>query len=129
MIDRLLRRSAQVDRKRRMELRDAAQLDVDQARAALAEAQVALDRTEGMVALARTRLEAHFPGLPLPIEAPDLPLPEVADARLSQLRDQVVANSHELAAAQAEARPMASVADRMDRDRLADPSVGVRLFS
>ncbi|KEO89103.1 transporter [Erythrobacter longus] len=114
---------------RRMELRDAAQLDVDQARAALAEAQLALDHSEGSAAMARARLEVHFPRLPLPIEAPDLPRPEIADARLSQLRDQVVANSHEIGAAQAETRRMASVADRMGRDRLADPSVGVRLFS
>lgn len=114
---------------RRMHLRDAARLDVDLARAALAEARVALDRSEGGTALARARLEAHFPGLPLPIEAPDLPSPEISDTRLSQLRDLVVLNSHEIGAARAEAKRRASIADRMEKDRLADPSVGVRVFS
>jgi len=114
---------------RRMELRDAAQLDVDRARAALAGARLTAERSRGMAALARTRLEAHFPNLPLPTEAPEIPLPDMPVARLSQLRDLVVFNSHEIAAAEAEARRMAAVADRMDRDRIADPSIGIRVFS
>ena len=114
---------------RRMQLRDAAQLDVDQARAALAAARLAAEQSGGMAALARTRLATHFPALPLPVEAPDVPLPEIADARLSQLRDHVISNSHEIAAAEAEARRMAAVADRTGKDRLADPSIGVRVFS
>ena len=115
--------------KRRHELRDAAQLDVDQASAALAAARLAAEQSGGMAALARTRLANHFPALPLPAEAPDVPLPAMAEARLSQLRDLVISNSHEIAAAEAEARRMAALADRTDKDRLADPSVGVRVFS
>lgn len=114
---------------RRMQMRDASQLDVDQSGAALANARVALERSEGMVALMRTRLEAQFPGLPLPLEAPAMPAPDISEARLSQLREQVVSNSHEIAAAQAQARQMASIAARAERDRFADPSVGVRVFS
>jgi outer membrane protein TolC len=114
---------------RRMELRDAAQLDVDRARAALAAARLAAERSQGMAALAQTRLEAHFPNLPLPPEAPEISVPDITEARLSQLRDLVLVNSHEIAAAESEARRMAAVADRMDRDRMADPSVGVRVFS
>ena len=115
--------------KRRHELRDAAQLDVDQASAALAAARLAAEQSGGMAALARTRLANHFPALPLPAEAPDVPLPAMAEARLSQLRDLVISNSHEIAAAEAEARRMAALADRTDKDRLADPSIGVRVFS
>jgi len=114
---------------RRMELRDAAQLDVDRARAALAAARLAAEHSQGLAALAQTRLEAHFPGLPLPTEAPEIPQPDIAEARLAQLRDLVIFNSHEIAAAEAEARRMAAVADRMDRDRMADPSIGLRVFS
>lgn len=114
---------------RRMELRDAAQLDVDQATAALAIARLASEQSAGMVQLARSRLEAQFPGLPLPATAPTIPDPDIPDARLSQLRDLVVSNSHEIGAADAEARRMAAVADRTNRDRIADPSVGVRVFS
>lgn len=114
---------------RRRSLRDAAQLDVDQARAALAEARRALEQSSGMAALARTRLETHFPALPLPLEAPEVPLPEMDDARLSQLGDRVIANSHLIAAAEAESARMAVVADRAQADRFADPTVGLRLFS
>ncbi|QSB43406.1 TolC family protein [Altererythrobacter sp. FM1] len=114
---------------RRMELRDAAQLDVDQANAALASARLAAEQSSGLATLARTRLETHFPALALPAEAPEVPLPEIADAQLSQLRDHVISNSHEIAAAEAEARRMEAVAARASKDRMADPSIGLRLFS
>ena len=115
--------------KRRRDLRDASQLEVDQAEAALAEARRTLEQSVGLAALARTRLEAQFPGLALPQQAPEVPLPEMADARLSQLGDLVVVNSHMIAAAEAESARMAAVADRAQADRMADPTVGLRLFS
>ncbi len=115
--------------KRRRDMRDAAQLDVDQAEAALAEARRTLEQSVGLAALARTRLEAQFPGLALPQQAPEVPLPAMADARLSQLGDLVIVNSHLIAAAEAESGRMAAVADRARADRMADPSIGLRLFS
>ena len=42
---------------------------------------------------------------------------------------QVIARSHEIGAAHAEAARMASLAERARRERLADPSLGLRLFS
>lgn len=114
---------------RRRDLRDAAQLDVDRAEAVLAEARRALSESEGLAAIARKRLAAQFPALPLPTEAPDVILPEIPDARLSQLGDQVIVNSHLIAAAEAESARMAAVADRAQADRIADPTVGLRLFS
>ena len=69
------------------------------------------------------------PGYQPPVTAPEVPLPYFTEARLSQLRDLVISNSHEIAAAQAEARRQAAVADRAGKDRLTDPSIGVRLFS
>lgn len=115
--------------RRRMELRDAAQLDVDQAEAALGEARMAAEQSAGQAAIARTRLAAHFPGLALPDEAPELPVPSIDPGELERLHDLVPANSHEIAAAEAEARRMASAAERARQDRLADPSIGARLFS
>jgi len=114
---------------RRRSLRDAAQLDVDRAEAALADAQRSLAQSSGLARLARTRLEAQFPALPLPVDAPEMPLPHVAEARLSQLADQVVVNSHMIAAAQAESARMTAVASRAQADRIADPTVGLRVFS
>jgi outer membrane protein TolC len=115
--------------RRRRDLRDAAQLDVDQAEAALAEARRALEQSTGLAALARTRLAAQFPGLALPQQAPEVPLPAMVDARLSQLGDLVVVNSHLIAAAEAESARMAAVADRARAERMADPTIGLRLFS
>lgn len=114
---------------RRRDLRDASQLEVDRAAAALAEARRALEQSSGMADLARARLAARFPALALPAQAPDIPLPEMADARLSQLADLVVVNSHLIAAAEAESERMAALADRAQRDRVADPTIGLRAFS
>lgn len=114
---------------RRRAMRDAAQLDVDQAVAALAEARRSLEQSSGLAALARTRLAAQFPSLALPQQAPEVPLPGIADARLSQLGGLVVVNSHKIAAAEAESARMSAVADRARADRMADPTVGLRLFS
>jgi outer membrane protein TolC len=114
---------------RRREMRDASQLEVDQATAALAEARRTLEQSTGLAALARARLAAQFPGLALPQQAPEVPLPAIAEARLSQLGDLVVVNSHMIAAAEAESARMAALADRARADRIADPTIGLRLFS
>lgn len=114
---------------RRRDMRDAAQLDVDQAEAALAEARRTLEQSTGLATLARARLEAQFPGLALPQRAPEVPLPAIADARLSQLGDLVIVNSHLIAAAEAESARMTAVVDRARADRVADPTIGLRLFS
>ena len=114
---------------RRLTLRDASQLDVDRAEAALADARRSLAQSAGLAMLARRRLEAQFPALTVPIEAPEVPQPVMADARLSQLGDMVVANSHMVAAAEAESARMSAVAGRAQADRIADPTVGLRLFS
>ena len=115
--------------KRRQTLRDASQLDVDRAEAALADARRALAQSSGLAMLARTRLEAQFPALTVPVDAPEVPQPVMADARLSQLGDLVVVNSHMIAAAEAESARMSAVAGRAQAERLADPTVGLRLFS
>ena len=115
--------------RRRRYMRDASQLDVDQAEAALAEARRSLEQFSGLAALARTRLASQFPGLALPQQAPEVPFPDMADARMSQLGGLVVVNSHMIAAAEAESTRMSAVADRARADRMADPTVGLRLFS
>ncbi|MBD3730685.1 MAG: TolC family protein [Sphingomonadales bacterium] len=115
--------------RRRMELRDAAQLEVDQAEAALGTARVLAEQSAGQAEVARARLQAHFPALALPAQAPELPAPVEDDAGLVALSEKISDNSHEIAAAQAEAQKRGAMAERARRDRTADPSVGVRLFS
>jgi len=115
--------------KRRMQLRDAAQLDVDQAEAALGAARLAAEQSSGKAELSRVRLAAQYPSLPLPVEAPELPLPTVPAGGFAALRDLVIARSHEIAAADAEAARVKTLAERTRRDRIADPSLGFRVFS
>lgn len=115
--------------KRRMQLRDAAQLDVDQAEAALAAARLAAEQSLWRAELARVRLAAQFPSLPLPVDAPKLPLPKIPEGGFAALRDLVIARSHEIAAADAAADRIKTLAERTRRDRTADPSLGFRVFS
>ncbi len=115
--------------RRRVELGDAAPLDADQAEAALGAARVRAAQSLGEANLARTRLATHFPALALPAQAPEIPVPEVVTGELERLSGLVVMNSHEIAAAEAQSRAVDAAAQRARLDRVADPSIGVRVFS
>lgn len=124
----LLETAANAVRRRRT-LRDAGDLDVDQARAALAQA-----RAQSAVSLAgreqaRAILAATFPDLALPMEAPVLAEPELPALPLERMRDLVIERSHEIRAADREAQRLGVVSQRVRADRIADPTFGVRLFS
>ncbi|MDE2410190.1 MAG: TolC family protein [Sphingomonadales bacterium] len=115
--------------RRRAALRDASQLEVDQAMAALGLARLASERSTGQERLARGRLAARFPGFRLPEMAPEIPRPEMPVPRLAVLHDRILGKSHEIIAAESEADRMRALADRVRRDRMADPTVGMRVFS
>lgn len=115
--------------RRRLALRDAAALEADQADAALALARSAARAAQGRAIAARTGLAAQFPGLPLPARAPDLPTPLLPAESLPELGHLVLARSHEIVAAVAQADHAGLVAERSRRDRFADPSIGLRGFS
>lgn len=115
--------------KRRVELRDAAQLEAEQAEAALGNARLMATQSHGRVALAKARLQAQFPSMTLPETPEELPLPEIPAMGFAAMRDQVIERSHEIGAAQAEADRLATLSERARRDRWADPSVGLRAFS
>ncbi|GAA0273773.1 hypothetical protein GCM10009127_12770 [Alteraurantiacibacter aestuarii] len=115
--------------RRRMELGDASLLELDQAEAALGAARILADQSAGEARLARVRLAAQFPALALPVDAPEIPQPEIAPDMLMDLHDLVLSNSHEIAAADAQARSVSAYAERTRLDRIADPTIGVRLFS
>lgn len=114
---------------RRVELRDAAQLDIDQASSALALAQGQLADSIARRDEARTVLEASFPELPLPAEPPALLAPHAPAETIEQLGALVISRSHEIGAARSEADRMDAIARRTKADRMPDPSVGFRLFS
>jgi outer membrane protein TolC len=115
--------------RRRRQLKDAADLEVDQAQSALAQARgqaaIALSAQEE----ARALLAATFPDLPLPAEPPALAAPELPAQPLAGMRDFVIERSHEIRAADFEAKRLGVVSRRVRADRMADPTFGVRMFS
>ena len=113
---------------RRHELRDASRLEIDQTQAALDQARGQATRTLADMERARVMLAANFPDLPLPPAPPGLGTPELPAEGLEKLRDLVISRSHEILASQREAERVTTLAERAQRDRLADPSVGVRVF-
>lgn len=115
--------------KRRVELKDAAPLEADQVEAALGSARLMAEQSTGRANVARARLAAHFPALAVPLAAPQVPQPAIPEGGLEHYRELVLTNSHEIAAADAQARKMDSLAERTRREKVADPSFGLRLFS
>jgi outer membrane protein TolC len=115
--------------KRRADLRDASDLDIDQAAAALALAKGQLAQSRALAAEARVKLTAQFPDLPLPASAPEMVSPHDLPQNFEELRALVMERSHEIGAARAEAERQFVTAKRVKADRMADPSFGFRLFS
>lgn len=114
---------------RRVALRDAARLDLDAALAAHAQARAQTASSLALREQARAMLAATFPDIPLPAEPPELAAPALPAAQLETMRDLVIARSHEIGAADKEAQRLDITARRARADRIADPTLGVRLFS
>jgi len=114
---------------RRVELRDAARLEVDLAQASLGAARLAAEQSAGRAEVARVRLVAQFPTLALPASAPEIPLPATDTFDIAELGAKIVERSHEIAAADAESLKSGKLAERIRRDRIPDPSLGLRVFS
>lgn len=115
--------------RRRIELRDAAQLEGEQTDSALALAEA--ERTRALAALERARvlLAATFPEIPLPERVPAIAAPQLPPENDEILHGMIMAGSHALRAAEGETERLAVLARRARVDRLGDPTVGVRLFS
>ena len=115
--------------KRRVALRDASALEEMQVSAARDSARAQSERSHGREAVARARLTAQFPKLPLPDRAPDVPAPQLPPGGIGLLHDKILGRSHELAAAEALARQADAQAERARKERTGDPSFGFRVFS
>jgi outer membrane protein TolC len=114
---------------KRLALRDASPLELDQARAAEAAARAAAAAAAARAAAARAALAANFPALPLPTVAPSLPVPAIPEAGVVRLSALVVERSHEIGAAAADAARADAMKSRAARERVADPTIGFRGFS
>ncbi len=106
----------------------AAEVEIELAREAVAEARAATVRSRGQLSRARSSLAAWFPDLPLPSAPPLISVP-IDIQTLAPLRDKVLSNSHEIAFAEANAKRATAVADRARADRFPDPQIGLRAFS
>lgn len=121
--------SAVAATRRRLELRDASALELDQALAAEAAARAAALAATARADAARAALAASFPGLPLPANAPPLPQPAIPSEGIARLQALVVERSHEIGASAADAAQADALKARAARERIADPSIGLRGFS
>jgi outer membrane protein TolC len=121
--------SAVTATKRRLALRDASALELDQAQAAEAAARAAALAATARAAAGRAALAASFPALPLPVSAPSLPVPAIPAEGIARLQALVIERSHEIGASAADAAHADALKARAARDRIADPSIGLRGFS
>lgn len=113
---------------RRVALGELAVLDERRAAAALAQAEIALERARLEREQARLVLASEFPALSLPNVAPAIPRP--ADgAPAADAVERIVDNSHELALARALAARQGVAAARADAEQRPDPSIGLRVLS
>jgi outer membrane protein TolC len=118
---------AEVDAlQRRIAVKDASQLDMEQAQAALASATARRSLSEGQAQTARLALLRNFPNLPPPARPPVLPEPPALEHPVGEWADITVRSSHEIAIADYQARQAEVEAQRARLDRLPDPTVGIR---
>lgn len=115
--------------RQRLKLRDASAMELDSAQAAEAAVRAAGLQAQAREAAARAMLAASFPDLPLPVMAPPLPEPALPAEGPAKLALLVVERSHEIGAAAADFDRAEALKSRAARNRLADPSIGLRGFS
>jgi outer membrane protein, heavy metal efflux system len=113
---------------KRVTVGDAAKLEqlLSGAQLAQAEAQLALasDRRER----AALELAQQFPAIALPVDV-SAPPPQAIAQPLTYWRQRILANNHELAVARIAAQRGSLAAQRLDAERLPDPTLGVKLGS
>lgn len=114
---------------RRVQLGDAAQMDLDLLSVDLAQAQAARVTAQGELAAARAALANDFPGLPLPLRVPLITEPVELPSTPDEWIARIVQRSHEIAAIESDAAKADAVAARARADRLPDPMVGLRYLS
>ncbi len=115
--------------RRRLALRDASALELDQAQAAHGAVVAAALQARARATAARAVLAASFPDLPLPAAAPPLPEPVLPAEGPAKLAELVVERSHEIGASVGDYDRAQALKARAARNRIADPSIGVRGFS
>ena len=110
--------------RRRRQLGDAAQIEVTQSAAALAQAQAQLSQARTRQHTSALDLSRRFPGLPL-VEPAQIEEPARIEGSAPDWIGAILEHHHELALALGEADRTRLVASRADRERLPDPTLGI----
>ncbi len=113
---------------RREQLGDAARKDLDLLDVELAQARARQLAAADGALQAQRALAIDFPELPLPARVPQLGEPGTLPETPAAWTRRIVDRSHEIGALEAEAAQADAVAARTRADRIADPSVGLRLM-
>ena len=121
-------RTAGAALKRRVELKDAAPLELAQVLSAEAVTQAKAAASAGEARQARIALAQGFPELPLPARAPVLPDPVTPSDPPGGWQAAILARSHEIRIAELKAQEQRTIAARARLDERPDPTFGVRAF-
>ena len=113
--------------RRRVELQDAAPLELQEAQGAEARSRAALVQSAGLERRARVELTSIFPGL-VPPPTATLPHPSSPRRAFDRWAGLIVERSHEISMVRAEADREEALARRARLDRAPDPTIGVRTF-
>jgi len=111
---------------RRRELGDASELELMQMDAAFAQMQTEHRISEAELAAEMERLLVLFPGLPIP-EQVSLPPPQPIEGRPEEWEEVLLTHEPALRLARLASSRSRLQAQRADRERLADPTVGIRV--
>lgn len=114
---------------RRVEIGDAAQLDLDLITAELAHARATAVSTATLLSAARHALNTDFPQITLPARAPSLPDPQALSGTEQEWEARLIDGNYEVKVAEHEAARQDATAKRAWADRIPDPSLGVRFFN
>lgn len=113
---------------RRVQLGDAAALELDLLEAEQARLQAEALSARAAAIAAHASLVSEFPQIPLPERLPVLPDPQPLPGGPARWRELIVARSHEIGIAEEEAARQEQVAERVRAERRPDPSIGLRLL-
>lgn len=113
---------------RRVELKDAAPLERDQALAAKARAKSAATMSWGAAQAIRSELDTIYPQL-TPVRAPALPAPSAPLRPFEVWLTVIPQRSHEITIARALADREVALSRRAKLDQRPDPTIGLRTFN
>ncbi|MEZ5461999.1 TolC family protein [Dokdonella sp.] len=114
---------------RRVQMGDAAPMDLDLLDVDLAQAQAADVAAQGKLATAHAALANDFPSLPLPLRVPSIEEPGELPMTPEEWTARIVQRSHEIGAVESDAARADAIAARVRADRRPDPTIGLRYLS